>query len=91
MSHHAVRVGEDFYLRAYGQIRHAQVMAERQRRHVHGNGFRDVVRKTLHFHLAQHELEDSPLDLHALGFTGHMDGNLQFQLGVEGDAYQVHV
>src|SRR5271157_1620180 len=28
MSHHAVQVGENFYLGSYGQFRHAQIMAE---------------------------------------------------------------
>src|SRR5664279_1027702 len=73
VSHDAVGVSENLDLGADGQLGHAQALAQCQWRHVNIDGLRNVIRKTLNFHLAQHEFKNSTLDLHTLRLAGDMD------------------
>ncbi len=87
----ACRLRQHFDFLAHRQVGHTQVVADGQLRYIHGDVVRDVVREALDLYLAQDELEDPTLHLHAFGLAGDVNGDFELQPGVAGHAHHVHV
>ncbi len=73
------------------QIRHTQHLAEHQLADVGVKMAGDVGGQALHFHFAQHLVQNSALGFHAHGFTLEADRHFHPDLRVHGDALQVDV